>query len=100
MSFQHHSRTALITAAVSMVVAGAGGFMLAQDSATPNQGALKGFDKTISDHAASMLAEGRRTFRFDTFGSEDSGAESCGCMRPLPARRMVESVRVLRRATQ
>ena len=31
----------------------------------------RGFDQAIRENAASMLAEGRHTFRFDTFGDED-----------------------------
>ncbi|MGQ0834177.1 MAG: hypothetical protein ACT4O5_04505 [Gammaproteobacteria bacterium] len=30
-----------------------------------------GYDQQIQDHAARMLEEGRKIFRFDTFGSED-----------------------------
>src|SRR5687767_14296945 len=30
-----------------------------------------GYDRQIQDHAARMLKEGQRVFRFDTFGSED-----------------------------
>jgi mono/diheme cytochrome c family protein len=30
-----------------------------------------GYNKQIDDHAAAMLNEGRQTFRYDTFGSED-----------------------------
>jgi hypothetical protein len=30
-----------------------------------------GYDRQIQDHAARMLQEGQRTFRFDTFGSEE-----------------------------
>ena len=35
----------------------------------PNQ--ARGFDREILENADAMLAEGRRTFRFDTFGDED-----------------------------
>ena len=30
----------------------------------------KGFDADIARHAQSMLDEGKKTFRYDTFGSE------------------------------
>jgi hypothetical protein len=33
-------------------------------------GPRSGFDQVISQHAQTMLDEGRQTFRFDTFGSE------------------------------
>ena len=32
--------------------------------------ATAGYDEDISHHAQQMLAEGKQTFRFDTFGSE------------------------------
>ncbi|HET8547505.1 MAG TPA: hypothetical protein VFL57_05865, partial [Bryobacteraceae bacterium] len=61
-----------MAATVFIVIAGACRFILAQDSArSGDRGPLKGFDRTIADNAARMLDEGRRIFRFDTFGSED-----------------------------
>ncbi|HVP73874.1 MAG TPA: hypothetical protein VMS30_09055 [Phycisphaerales bacterium] len=44
-------------------------------AAAPRQGApsryADNYQQQIADHAARMLEEGRHTFRFDTFGSED-----------------------------
>lgn len=40
------------------------------DSPTASLQKLVGFDRTIQRHARQMLREGRRTFRFDTFGDE------------------------------
>lgn len=42
----------------------------AQDSYQRPDQSLKGFDKTIADNAERLLTQGRRIFRFDTFGSE------------------------------
>src|SRR5262245_10707367 len=36
----------------------------------PAPAASAGFDQQITNHAQSLLEEGRRIFRFDTFGSE------------------------------
>jgi hypothetical protein len=38
-----------------------------KDAAVPTQ---KGFDSEVARHAQAMLDEGRKTFRYDTFGSE------------------------------
>ena len=55
--------------AVVLVLAAAAGFwgsrgMTAEPRETP-------FDRVITEHARQQLEEGRRTFRFDTFGDED-----------------------------
>src|SRR5262245_9359605 len=34
-------------------------------------GHVRGFDRAILENADEMLAEGRHTFRYDTFGDED-----------------------------
>jgi len=39
-------------------------------TAAPPPAASAGFDQQISNHAQALLEEGRRVFRFDTFGSE------------------------------
>jgi hypothetical protein len=36
-----------------------------------NREQVNNFDNQITNHAASMVNQGRRTFRFDTFGDED-----------------------------
>ena len=41
--------------------------MRSQESRAQGAG---GFDSQISTHAQQMMAEGKQTFRFDTFGSE------------------------------
>jgi hypothetical protein len=40
-----------------------------------------GYDDAISRNAQQMLAEGKQTFRFDTFGSEASGTIPSSCTR-------------------
>ncbi|HEX5043769.1 MAG TPA: hypothetical protein VFV75_12735 [Candidatus Polarisedimenticolaceae bacterium] len=39
--------------------------------AARESGQVRGFDRAILDNAEDMLAEGRRIFRYDTFGDED-----------------------------
>jgi hypothetical protein len=56
-------RPALVLAAVGVGVLGA---MVAVGAAP----AQKGFDADIARNSQTMLEEGRKTFRFDTFGSE------------------------------
>jgi len=56
----------VVTAALALVVALFLGNMV--ESKSPK---LSGFDRIISDNATRVLAEGRSTFRFDTFGDED-----------------------------
>lgn len=60
---------------VVLTVMGVGGFAFAVLRPQPaTAGAMtlpsSGFDLVIDDYARQMLAEGRQTFRFDTFGSE------------------------------
>jgi hypothetical protein len=54
-----------------VTIALAGGLCLsaamALYAASPPQ---KGFDADIARHAQAMIDEGRKTFRYDTFGSE------------------------------
>ena len=60
----------LIGGAAAFVIAG----MVALRQASPAaqaQPAATGFDATINQNAQRLLDEGRRIFRFDTFGSED-----------------------------
>src|SRR6266550_5060418 len=49
-------------------IAGAGVFGIMIASAAPPS--KPGFDAEINQHAERMIEEGRRTFRYDTFGSE------------------------------
>ena len=39
-------------------------------AAAPQGASQEGFDRTIDRHSRTMLAEGRKIFRYDTFGSE------------------------------
>ena len=38
--------------------------------AVPERQSASSFDRVVSSNAAAMLEEGRRTFRYDTFGDE------------------------------
>lgn len=55
-------------------VAGLSGFMMAAAAQTTKKATApavqKGFDAEIARHTQAMIAEGRKTFRYDTFGSE------------------------------
>ena len=70
MSQRNARRAAVTAAAAAVLVLTAGRFMLAQDN-SEQRDSPKSFDKTIRDHAARMIDQGRRIFRYDTFGSED-----------------------------
>ena len=62
--FITHNSRALIVAAI-----GAAAFLgTIVAFAAPHS--LNGFDTEIANHAQAMIEEGRKTFRFDTFGSE------------------------------
>jgi hypothetical protein len=65
----------LLTAtAVATFVSTAGSAQAEPAASTPqapSQISSAGFDSAIEQNAQRMLAEGRRIFRFDTFGSED-----------------------------
>lgn len=63
----------MIVAALGIV--GLFGFVIASAAQSPKKGrsapsAQKGVDAENARHALRMLDEGRRTFRYDTFGSE------------------------------
>jgi hypothetical protein len=53
--------------------------------------ALAQSDRQIGEHAQRMLEEGRRIFRFDTFGSEAFWGDALQMHRPSPARRTAGS---------
>ena len=63
----------LLTAAVALVVSVAITACRQESPAAQSQPApvAGSFDTTINENARRMLEEGRRIFRFDTFGSED-----------------------------
>lgn len=63
----------MIVAALGII--GLFGFVIASDAQSPKKGksapaAQRGVDAENARHALRMLEEGRRTFRYDTFGSE------------------------------
>jgi hypothetical protein len=58
-------RTPIVTPAVAGGVCLSGAVVLY--ASPPSQ---KGFDAEIARHAQTMLEEGRKIFRYDTFGSE------------------------------
>src|ERR671912_1803831 len=65
-------RTMIVAA---LGIAGLFGFAIAPAAQSPKKGssggsAKKGVDAQNGRHALRMLDEGRRTFRYDTFGSE------------------------------
>jgi hypothetical protein len=63
------ARILVVVGAVLFVVTGAAA--LRQVPAPPTaQGAARSFDAAIAQNAQRMLEEGRRIFRYDTFGSE------------------------------
>ena len=61
-----HVRFAAIAVAATMAVAG-----YAAAGHGDERGPLTAIDRQIADHAQQTLAEGRHTFRYDTFGDED-----------------------------
>jgi hypothetical protein len=62
------------TIALALSVASLSGLVIASAASAPKKRAhlvaLNGFDRTIARHADAMIAEGRKIFRYDTFGSE------------------------------
>jgi hypothetical protein len=56
-------------------------------AAQPN-GRSEGHDDAISQSPEQMLAEGKQTFRFDTFGDEVFWAIHSGSTKPLPSSRL------------
>ena len=70
----HPGRLIAVAGAILLVTALAAWSRQASPSAQPRQPVSIGgssFDATINQNAQRMLEEGRRIFRFDTFGSED-----------------------------
>ena len=60
------ARKSIVMTAAAFGTAALFGVMMAY-AAPPS---LNGFDAEIANHAQAMINEGRRTFRYDTFGSE------------------------------
>jgi hypothetical protein len=50
------------------------------------------FDASINQNAQRMLEDGRKIFRYDTFGSEEFWGASCGCTKRSSARNSAMSV--------
>jgi hypothetical protein len=73
-----HARARTLALAILSVVAAGAGLALIDrgnamaDSTLPGtaKNALRGFDRVIAANVASMIDQGRQTFRFDTFGDE------------------------------
>ncbi|HET9480576.1 MAG TPA: hypothetical protein VFP98_02380 [Candidatus Polarisedimenticolia bacterium] len=63
--------TVMVGLALATLAAGWRDFAFSAGSATAGRGRVPEFDRRISSHAARLMEEGRRTFRFDTFGDEE-----------------------------
>jgi hypothetical protein len=63
--------------------------VIVASAAPPSQ---SGSDAEINRHAQAMIDEGRKIFRYDTFGSERFWATRCNCIKQSPARRTAASV--------
>jgi hypothetical protein len=68
--------------AVPLITVAAGG---RGDGATPRG---SGFDGIIDQHADDMMKEGRRIFRFDTFGDEDFWGGTLGLHKAIAGERL------------
>lgn len=77
--------------AVSFLAVAVWASQQAREKAMNSPAAQQSFDEQIQINAKRMLEEGKRTFRFDTFGSEDFWAARYGCTRHLPVRSLVAS---------
>jgi hypothetical protein len=55
----------------------------AADNAFEERGSLTSFDRLINSHSRQMIQEGRRTFRFDTFGDEAFWGDLLGLHRAI-----------------
>lgn len=56
---------------IGMVMGGVVALVLGATGGNAGQSRLSTYDRAIADNASKMLAEGRNTFRFDTFGDEE-----------------------------
>jgi hypothetical protein len=65
-----HVKVLPIGGAVALVIVGTVALRQAAPAAQA-QPAATGFDATVNQNAQRLLEEGRRIFRYDTFGSED-----------------------------
>src|SRR5688572_33452548 len=77
-----HVKFLLFGGAIVFVVVGTLALRQALPAAQA-QPAASGFDATINQNAQRMLDEGRRIFRFDTFGSEDFWGGKLGLHRAI-----------------
>jgi hypothetical protein len=66
----HHAKLLLVGGGIVFVVVGTGAIHQVPTPAQAQPSAV-GYDSLINQNARRMLDEGRRIFRFDTFGSED-----------------------------
>ena len=75
-------KTALVAAGVAAVA------LLSTSSRTVS---AQTSNATALSYADQLIQEGRKTFRFDTFGDEAFWGDRCSCTRPSPARRTAAS---------
>ena len=85
-----HVKFLLVGGAVAFVVVGTVALRQAAPAAQAQPGAT-GFDAAINENAQRMLEEGRRIFRFDTFGSEDFWGGKLRLHRPSLVRNWAAS---------
>src|SRR5262249_6058452 len=78
---EHMKQGVKIIAAAGAIVSGAGALavMMASAAPTPHGGA----DAENARHAQAMLDEGKRTFRYDTFGSEAFWGDALGLHKAI-----------------
>jgi len=84
-------RESVIMAVKGIVVIGAIAIVVVTEGARSNPpvtSSQEGWDDQIGAHAAEMLSEGRRIFRFDTFGSERFWGEVLELHRALAGERL------------
>jgi hypothetical protein len=91
----------LKTMIVAFVGAGLFGAVIASAAPSSKKAAAsppqQGFDAEITRSAQAMLDEDRKTFRYETFGSEASGATPSSCTKPSRARGTAASAPASRR---
>ena len=81
----------LLAAAVLVIACLPGMKGVPKNPAVEAEQTRPGHDARIDAHAAKMLRDGREIFRYDSFGSEDFWAASCGSTRRSSEPRTVAS---------
>jgi hypothetical protein len=78
-----------ISVSIFAIAAVAAGFAVRGDVGDQQAGAHQNrFDQTISRNADEMLEEGRKTFRFDTFGDEEFWGGTLQLHRAIAGQRL------------